>query len=70
MLKRMSWALILALLLTTLALPALAVQGGGGGIHLGPYTLAEAGWRPDGLRSRDTERRSHGDGRPGGLRPR
>lgn len=41
MLKRMSWALILALLLTTLALPALAVQGGGGGIHLGPYTLAE-----------------------------
>ncbi len=40
MLKRMSWALILALLLTTLALPALAVQGGGGGIHLGPYTLA------------------------------
>ncbi|MCD6345162.1 MAG: polymer-forming cytoskeletal protein [Anaerolineae bacterium] len=41
MLKHISWALTLALLLTTLALPALAAQGGGGGIHFGPYTLAE-----------------------------
>ncbi|MBN1262080.1 MAG: polymer-forming cytoskeletal protein [Anaerolineae bacterium] len=40
MLKRGSYALLLAVLLAILALPVLAAQGGTGGVHFGPYTLA------------------------------
>ncbi len=40
MLKRIGFALLLAVTLSPLALPALASQGGGGGVHFGPYSLS------------------------------
>lgn len=39
MFKRVIFAGMIALLLLTAALPALAAQGGIGGVHFGPYTL-------------------------------
>jgi len=40
MVKRIGSALLLAMVLSTFALPTLASQGGGGGVHFGPYSLS------------------------------